>query len=944
MTLNGIQTRPESRDPTQALLNLLRTLVVELHPKRRLAERVELDASLERDLAIDSLARVELLFRIEQLFQVTLPEQLFMSSETPRGLLRLINSAAPATGRTPPVAPRPVTQKETTDLPHSAQTLTEVLLWHAERHRERGYIHFYQEKDSEEKEISYGRLLSESLLIASGLRQRQLLPGQAVAIMLPTCSDYFFAFFGVLLAGGIPVPIYPPTRMSQIERHLTRHLSILDNAQAALLITVAEAKPLSHLIRPRLERLRQIVTPQELRENASGAKGAARTQPQDIAFLQYTSGSTGNPKGVVLTHANLLANIRAMGAAIRVAPSDVFVSWLPLYHDMGLIGACLGALYYALPLVLMSPLTFLARPQHWLWAIHHHRGTLSAAPNFAYELCLLKVREESIQGLDLSSWRMAFNGAEPVSARTITAFQQRFEPYGFRRETMAPVYGLAESSVGLAFPPLGRAPIIQHIRRDDLEQSGRALPADEGDRTALELVSCGQPLPGHQIRIVDALGRELPEQREGRLQFRGPSTTSGYFRNPEQTRTLFDGEWLESGDLAFLSQGEVFLTSRIKDLIIRAGRNIYPYEVEQAVGDLEGVRKGCVAVFGSADPGSQTERLVILAETRRKEIQEREALQQQITQLTTDILGTPPDEVVLANPHTVLKTSSGKIRRAACKRFYEEGAVDAKSKPPWLQLTQLAINTLIPRLRRGWRLFLDTLFSAYLWLVFLLLAVPSWFLVVLLPRPAWRWVLMNRAIGLLLRLSGTPLAVHGLEHLPADRPYLLVANHSSYLDGIILIKTLPTRLRYVAKAELFSSFISRLFLSRIGAEFVERFDVQKGIADTQRLKERACSGDPMLFFPEGTFRRMPGLLPFRMGAFITAAQADIPVVPVTLRGTRSILRAGSWFPHRGALQLFIGQPVAPEGDDWEAAIRLRDRCREEMLRRCGEPDLGDDQC
>ncbi len=941
MTLNGIQS-PENGDPAQALLDLLRTLVAELHPKRRLAERVELDASLERDLAIDSLARVELLFRIEQLFQVTLPEQLFMATETPRGLLRLIHSAAPTAGRAPPVAPKPVTQGETTDLPHNAQTLAEVLLWHAEKHGERGYIHFYQEEDGEEAEISYGRLLSESLLIASGLRQRQLLPGQTVAIMLPTCSDYFFAFFGVLLAGGVPVPIYPPTRMSQIERHLNRHLSILDNAQAALLITVAEAKPISHLIRPRLERLRQIVTPQELREGASDAMGTARTQAQDIAFLQYTSGSTGNPKGVVLTHANLLANIRAMGTAIRVAPSDVFVSWLPLYHDMGLIGACLGALYYAIPLVLMSPLAFLARPQRWLWAIHHHRGTLSAAPNFAYELCLLKVREESIRGLDLSSWRMAFNGAEPVSARTISAFQQRFEPYGFRKETMAPVYGLAESSVGLAFPPPGRAPIIRRIRRSDLERSGQALPADEADTSALELVSCGQPLPGHQIRIVDTLGRELPEQREGRLQFRGPSTTSGYFRNPEQTRTLFDGEWLESGDLAFLSQGEVFLTSRIKDLIIRAGRNIYPYEVEQAVGDLEGVRKGCVAVFGSADPGSQTERLVILAETRHKGAQEREALQQQISQLTTDILGTPPDEVVLADPHTVLKTSSGKIRRAACKRLYEEGDIDAKSKPPWLQLTRLAINTLIPRLRRGWGLFQDTLFSAYLWLVFLLLAVPSWFLVVLLPRPAWRWGLMNHAIGLLLRLSGTPLAVHGLEQLPADRPYLLVANHSSYLDGIILIKALPTRLRLVAKAELFSSFISRLFLSRIGAEFVERFDLQKGIADTQRLKERACTGDPLLFFPEGTFRRMPGLLPFRMGAFITAAQAGIPVVPVTLRGTRSILRAGSLFPHRGTLQLFIGQPVAPDGGDWESAIRLRDRCREEMLRRCGEPDLGND--
>jgi len=237
---------------------------------------------------------------------------------------------------------------------------------------------------------------------------------------------------------------------------------------------VAEAKPVARLLKAQVNRLRSIVTPQELARDA--VAGRQDIGARDVAFLQYTSGSTGQPKGVILTHADLLANIRAMGEAVRADSTDVFVSWLPLYHDMGLIGAWLGSLYFACPLVLMSPLAFLARPNRWLWTIHHHRGTLSAAPNFAYELCLSKVDDSDIDGLDLASWRRAFNGAEPVSPQTVRRFSDRFARYGFRPDAMAPVYGLAEAAVGLAFPPYGRGPVIDRIQREPFVSSGRAVP------------------------------------------------------------------------------------------------------------------------------------------------------------------------------------------------------------------------------------------------------------------------------------------------------------------------------------------------------------------------------------------------------------------------------------------------------------------------------------
>jgi len=235
---------------------------------------------------------------------------------------------------------------------------------------------------------------------------------------------------------------------------------------------------------------------------------------QDIAFIQYTSGSTGNPKGVVLTHANLLSNIRAMGKVVKAGPEDVFVSWLPLYHDMGLIGAWLGSLYYSALFVVMSPLDFLARPERWLWAIHRYRGTLSASPNFGYEYSMHRLKDADLTGLDLSSWRAAFNGAEAVSPETVEQFSKHFAPFGFKKDAMMPVYGLAESSVGLAFPPLGRGAHIDHIDRTAFTRSGSALSAVKDESNVLRFVSCGLPLPGHQIRIVDDTGHERPERQE----------------------------------------------------------------------------------------------------------------------------------------------------------------------------------------------------------------------------------------------------------------------------------------------------------------------------------------------------------------------------------------------------------------------------------------------
>jgi len=939
-----------SSETAKELLETVRGLMAEVHPGQEDLFTPDLDSSLDRDLGLDSLAQVELLVRIEKTFNVSLSEQILATVDTVRDLLRAVLSSGIARSDTIVREIGAIKLDKVGDTPLKAETLVNILEWHAKKHPERPHIRFYSDQDEEEV-ITYLELWNQAEFVASGLQHLGLAPGESVLIMLPTGRAYFFTFFGVLLAGGIPVPVYPPGRLKQIEEHLLRHCAIADNSLARIMVTMAEAKQFARLMHTHVVNLRAVVTFSELNRVGTEAWAEFRKPlltKDNIAFLQYTSGSTGMPKGVVLTHANLLANIRAMASVIKVSSDDVFVSWLPLYHDMGLIGAWLGSLHFACQLIIMPPLAFIAKPQRWLWAIHKYGGTLSAAPNFAYELCLNRLEDHEITGLDLSSWRIAFNGAEAVNPTTIKRFITRFAAYGFKPETMLPVYGLAESSVGLTFPKPGYGIKIDRIKRKVFMESGEALPVSASESGGLEFVSCGEPLPGHQIRIVDAKDRELPERMEGNLHFTGPSATSGYFKNPEKTRELFHGEWLDSGDKGYIAAGNVYITGRAKDIIIRAGRNIYPVELEEAVGKLDGVRAGSIAVFGSDSAETGTERLIVLAETRKKNEQAQADIRTAINSIVTALVGDPPDEVVLAPPNTVLKTSSGKIRRSASKHLYEKGLIGKKQQAVWLQLTRFILQGVLPKLRSMMRQIQAFLYASWCWLLYCFLAPVVGLLVLMLPTEKSRWAVMGGAVRILASLTGTRIIIRGRKNLPAkNKQCIFVSNHASYLDGYVLTGILDRPLSFIAKAELKAKSVVYFLLKRVDTLFVERFDQQQGLEDTRAITAKGGTGRSLFFFPEGTFMRMPGLLPFRMGAFTTAARLNIPIIPVAVRGTRSMLRADSWFPRRGLITVSIGSPIYPEAvpagskqDVWAGALRLRDQTRQWILLNCGEPDLG----
>ncbi|MGH9702964.1 MAG: AMP-binding protein, partial [Candidatus Acidiferrales bacterium] len=816
--------------------------------------------------------------------------------------------------------------------------------------------------------ISYRQLLERANTVAGSLLLRGIQPGNTVAIMLPTCPEFFPTFFGTLLAGAIPVPIYPPFRADRIEEYAARQSGILRNAEAKILVTFHQAAGVARLLQPMVPSLREVVTAAKLAEdpgvspsaNVPGAPGRALeanwhpAQTDELAMLQYTSGSTGDPKGVMLTHANLLANIRSIGEGIGVRAEDVAVSWLPLYHDMGLIGAWLVPLYFGVPMVVLSPLAFLSRPERWLWAIHHHGGTISPAPNFAYELCVRKIAEKDIEGLNLSSWRAALNGAEPVNPQTIERFVARFGPHGLRSEIVLPVYGLAEASLGVAAPPLGSGLKVDRIARERFEREGHALPVaasgaglsppDLDPADALQFASVGSPLPGTEIRLVDAESCDVDERREGRLWFRSASGTQGYYRNPEATRAILCGDgWIDTGDLAYRAEGNLYITGRAKDIIIKAGRNIYPHEVEEIAGRVKGVRTGCVVAFGLADEKSGTERLIVAAELR--DFAARDRVIADITRQVAAVIGMPPDLVEILPPHSIPKTSSGKLRRSDTKRLYLERRLGERLLPTWLQVAKLSVAGAGPVLARmagnGVQRAAEFLYGVYALAVFGIVFPSVWAAVCLAPRNAAPKV-TRMGMRFMLRMAGIRIQVaqsEVLDQFSTTRPWIIAANHTSYLDIFVMSGYMPTGARFVGKGEIRSMPLIRTFARKLGHFAFDRSDPQARLEQSKQIDAALLHGDTVVIYPEGTFTPAPGVRPFQLGAFKSAVDSNRPICPVVTRGAREILRDKTILPRFGRITITFGPLIPPNGKDWQELVRLRDATRAIFAKNSGEPLL-----
>jgi acyl-CoA synthetase (AMP-forming)/AMP-acid ligase II len=516
----------------------------------------------------------------------------------------------------------------------------------------------------------YSELRDGSLQLARSLREAGLRRGDLVALVLPDAEQFLIALLGTSLSGATPASIAPPATSVGLQRYFERTQAILRLSAARAVVTTRRlAAPLCAALaaaRPAFARQPMVLILDDL--DARPLEPDFAPALDDIALVQFTSGSTSSPKGVALTHANLAANIEAFGGpeGIAISRDDIGVSWLPLSHDMGLVGMALGALYAARPCVLLPPQEFVKHPTQWLRAITRHRGTVSFAPNFAYDLCVRRVSDTA--ELDLSSWRVAGCGAEPIHASTLAAFAKKFSPAGFRETSYVPCYGLAEHVLAATLSPRERRPRIEQVSADALSAGRVAVPQADDDRS-VALVSCGHKLPGHLLRIVRDDGVVLDERQVGEIQLAGPSVMAGYHNEPALTaETIRDG-WLRTGDLGYLSSGELFVCGRAKDIVIVNGRKFHSEDLEWAVERVGGVRPGRAVAFASSRDGA--DRVVVVLEPDGTV--SPDVLADGIRREIADLFGFFVDDVVVSPSGTVSRTTSGKVQRAATRERYERG-------------------------------------------------------------------------------------------------------------------------------------------------------------------------------------------------------------------------------------------------------------------------------
>jgi len=558
-----------------------------------------------------------------------------------------------------------------------------------------------------ERFFPWGEIDARAAAVAAALAARGVEPGDRVALVFPTGIEFFDAFFGILYAGAVPTPLYPPVRLGRLDEYHARTAAMLSAAEARLLVADRRLLP---LVGEAVGTARPELGAASLGDLAAGGdSGVLRLEgaADDLGLVQFSSGTTVEPKPVALEQRAILAQVLALNAlwpdGDEVRHSGV--SWLPLYHDMGLIGTVFPALERPAVLTLVPPERFVVRPALWLRALARHRATISVAPNFAYALAAERIDDEELEGCDLSQWRHALCGAETVSATTLRAFARRFARWGFRAAALTPVYGLSEAALAVTFSALDAPHRSERILRAPLADEGRVervgpladLRVPGHHPSELESVSVGRPLDGFAIELRDEAGHQLGEGRVGRLFVRGPSLFREYLGRPAATRAALVDGWLDTGDLGFLLDGELFLVGRAKDVVLVRGQNHAPEELERAVDALAGARRGCAVAVSHRVDGEETDRVLLFLEHRRgATAAARAALAAGARAAVLASAGIAPDEVVVLAPGALPRTSSGKLRRGETLERHLAGAL----APP-ARFGPLALGRALWRGRRA---------------------------------------------------------------------------------------------------------------------------------------------------------------------------------------------------------------------------------------------------
>ncbi|HHO50983.1 MAG TPA: fatty acyl-AMP ligase [Deltaproteobacteria bacterium] len=554
-------------------------------------------------------------------------------------------------------------------MPPTFSTVAQAIAEVGELFPDHGFV--FQDLKGEETSYDFPEVERQTAGRAAALQRMGACKGDRVGLVIIEPEDFVLTFLAALRIGVVPVPMYPPMSFGNLDAYADRTARVLTNAGAKILLASARLQNvLWSLVDsvPSLERLIQVET---LRDS-EGAPEYPEIVPEDLAFLQYTSGSTADPKGVMVTHGSLVANSKGIileGLQLDPTKGDKGVSWLPLYHDMGLIGFVIAPICYGVPIVFIPTLRFIKRPSVWLDTVHRHRGTASFAPNFAYALATRRVKESDLRRWDLSCLKVLGCGAEPIQPETMRAFTELYNTHcELPLNSIMPAYGMAEATLAITLKPALEQMHTLVVDAEHFSERGEVVEPTSDARAVVEFVSCGVPFEGHEVAVLDTDGNRLPDGTEGELCHRGPSLTAGYFGNPEATAAAYRDGWLRTGDLGFVKDGQVFVTGRIKDLIIVNGRNVHPQAVEWVVAEIDNVRKGNVVAFSV--PGKIGEELVIVLETRDEDHQ---AMAASVKAAVQRELSLTAADIVCLRPGSLPKTSSGKLQRRKTREQYLRG-------------------------------------------------------------------------------------------------------------------------------------------------------------------------------------------------------------------------------------------------------------------------------
>ena len=528
----------------------------------------------------------------------------------------------------------------------------------------------FQDQRGVETNYPYPELERLTAERAASLAAMGLAKGDRVGMIVVEPEDFVLTFLAAVRIGVIPVPMYPPLSFGSLDAYAERSARILTLSKARVLVASAQLQNVLWSLVDKVPSLERLVRVEDVRGVGLARPSFPTIAPDDMCFLQYTSGSTSDPKGVVVTHGNLVSNAGAIVEALGYTSANTMgTSWLPLYHDMGLIGCVITPILHGLSFAYIPTIRFIKKPSVWFETMHRHRATTTFAPNFAYALIAKKAKPDEIATWDLSSVQTFGCGAEPIQAQTVRDFHEVFGGCAIRRDAFLPAYGMAEATLCMSVKPLGG---VWHTNVVDAEafQSRGVVAAPTDDASVFEHMACGPALPRHELAILDDLGNPLPDGQEGEICFRGPSVCPGYFENPEATRASRHGEWLRTGDLGYLLAGEVYVTGRLKDLIILNGRNLHPQSIEWVVAEVEGVRKGNVVAFSR--PGAGSEELVVVLETKEED---KASLGEAVKQRVQREMGCSVSDVVCVAPGELPKTSSGKLQRRKTREMYLQGGL-----------------------------------------------------------------------------------------------------------------------------------------------------------------------------------------------------------------------------------------------------------------------------